>query len=53
MSEHGLFGAPSGGIVGHRQLIAVQTIDLGRLTHHAVPARPLRARGRLRHGPGA
>lgn len=40
MSNLGLFGAPSGGIVGRRQLIAVQTIDLGRLTHHAVPLVP-------------
>jgi len=28
---------PSGGIVGDRQLVAVQTVDLGRLTHHPVP----------------
>ena len=40
MSEPTLFGAPTGGIVGTRQLIAVQTVDLGRLTHHPVPLVP-------------
>lgn len=40
MSEPTLFGAPAGGIIGRRQLIAVQTIDLGRLTHHPVPLAP-------------
>ena len=40
MTEHTLFGAPSGGIVGRRQLLTVQTIDLGRLTHHPVPLVP-------------
>lgn len=40
MSEPTLFGAPTGGIVGTRQLIAVQTVDLGRLTHHPVPMVP-------------
>lgn len=40
MTEPSLFGAPSGGIVGQRQLVAVQTIDLGRLTHHPVPMVP-------------
>ena len=40
MSEPTLFGAPAGGIVGRRQLIAVQTIELGRLTHHPVPLVP-------------
>jgi hypothetical protein len=40
MTEQALFGAPAGGIVGSRRLIAVQTIDLGRLTHHPVPLVP-------------
>jgi len=40
VSEHTLFGAPTGGIVGRRQLVAIQTIDLGRLTHHPVPLVP-------------
>ncbi len=40
MSEPTLFGVGPGGIVGRRQLIAVQTIDLGRLTHHPVPLVP-------------
>jgi hypothetical protein len=40
MNEPSLFGAPAGGIVGRRQLIAVQTIELGRLTHHPVPLVP-------------
>ena len=40
MSEPTLFGAGPGGIVGRRQLIAVQTVDLGRLTHHPVPLVP-------------
>ena len=40
MTDHTLFGAPSGGIVGRRQLVTVQTIDLGRLTHHPVPLVP-------------
>ena len=40
MTDHTLFGAPSGGVVGRRQLVVVQTIDLGRLTHHPVPLVP-------------
>ncbi|MCU1461675.1 MAG: hypothetical protein JWO37_1750 [Acidimicrobiales bacterium] len=40
MNDSTLFGAPVGGIVGRRQLIAVQTIELGRLTHHPVPLVP-------------
>jgi hypothetical protein len=40
MAEPTLFGSPVGGIVGSRQLIAIQTIDLGRLTHHPVPLVP-------------
>lgn len=41
MSDDGrLFGLGRGGVVGDRQLIAVQTIDLGRLTHHPVPLTP-------------
>lgn len=40
MNDSTLFGAPAGGIVGRRQLIAVQTIELGRLTHHPVPLVP-------------
>lgn len=41
MNDDGrLFGLGRGGVVGDRQLIAVQTIDLGRLTHHPVPLTP-------------
>jgi chromosome segregation protein len=40
MTDLSLFGTPAGGTVGTRQLVALQTIDLGRLTHHPVPLVP-------------